>query len=133
MAEDICTRRASRRHVGFQVHSGMLNDYTTHKMSAAEFCRQFDAAVRGEPVYLSKFVRPWHGRPNAQEWTKLRRAVFVRDDFTCTYCGERARRLECDHIVAVSRGGSNDMDNLTTACRPCNRAKRDKTVSEWRG
>ena len=133
MAEIESSKPPTRRHAGFQLHHGLLNDRTAHSMPADEFCRQFEAAVRGEAVYLSKFVRPWHGRPNAKEWAALRCAVFKRDNWTCTYCGERARRLECDHIVAVSRGGSNEMDNLTTACRPCNRAKRDKSVQEWRG
>ena len=32
-----------------------------------------------------------------------RRAVFVRDDHTCQYCGERAENV--DHVVPRSRGG----------------------------
>jgi hypothetical protein len=71
-------------------------------------------------------------RPPAHEWATLRLEVFERDDFTCTYCGERGSRLECDHIMPVSRGGRSDLENLTTSCRACNRAKRDKTPQEWR-
>jgi len=119
--------------IGFQIHRGLINDRKAMRLPAKEFVRQFNAAIEGEQVYLSKFVRPRHGRPNAKEWSVLRRAVFVRDNFTCTYCGDRARRLECDHVTPVSRGGSNDQSNLTTACRACNRGKRDKTVEEWRG
>lgn len=77
-----------------------------------------------------------HFRPAARifanEWAELRRSVFERDDFTCTYCGERGGRLECDHIVPHSRGGSDNLSNLTTACFACNRSKRDKTLEEWR-
>lgn len=68
----------------------------------------------------------------ANEWRALRSTVFERDDFTCTYCGARGGRLECDHIIPVARGGSDDMDNLTTACRSCNQSKRDKLLSEWK-
>jgi 5-methylcytosine-specific restriction endonuclease McrA len=32
----------------------------------------------------------------------------------------------------VKRGGSNDLTNLVTACRPCNLSKGPKTLKEWR-
>lgn len=73
------------------------------------------------------------GRPLAHVWKAIRNRIFERDDYTCRYCGERGRKLECDHIIPVARGGSYDEDNLATACRPCNRSKRDKTLAEWRG
>lgn len=72
-------------------------------------------------------------RPPAGEWAEIRRRIFARDDYTCRYCGDRAESLECDHVVPVSRGGGHDDENLVTACRPCNRSKRDKIVSieDW--
>ena len=70
-------------------------------------------------------------RVNAAEWSIIRSQVFDRDNYTCTYCGERGGRLECDHIHPHSRGGSDDLENLTTACFACNRSKRDKTLEEW--
>lgn len=72
------------------------------------------------------------GRLPQSEWLALRREIFERDNFTCTYCGAQGRPLECDHVLPVSRGGTNDRSNLTTACAPCNRSKKDKTVEEWR-
>ena len=71
-------------------------------------------------------------RPNASEWQVLRAMVFERNDYTCQYCGRRGVKLECDHIHPISRGGSNRLDNLTTACKECNRSKRAKTLEEWR-
>lgn len=73
------------------------------------------------------------GRPGASAWNRIRRSVFERDDFTCRYCGERGGRLECDHVTPVARGGGHEDANLVTACRTCNRSKRDKTLEEWRG
>lgn len=69
---------------------------------------------------------PW------SQWRDIRQAVFDRDGFACTYCGDAASTLECDHIIPLSQGGSNDLENLTTACMRCNRSKRDKTPDEWR-
>jgi 5-methylcytosine-specific restriction endonuclease McrA len=64
-------------------------------------------------------------------WSTLRREVFARDDFTCRYCGVRGVRLECDHIHPLSRGGVTELDNLAACCRPCNRRKGARLVSEW--
>lgn len=61
----------------------------------------------------------------------VRFAVFRRDDFTCQYCGRSApeARLEIDHRVPVSRGGTNDISNLVTACSDCNRGKSNRYVT----
>lgn len=71
-------------------------------------------------------------RPHATVWRVIRERIFRRDDYTCAYCGVRGVSLECDHVVPVARGGGHEDENLTTACRACNRSKRDKLVSEWR-
>lgn len=49
----------------------------------------------------------------------------------CTYCGETSGPFEIDHIFPWARGGTHERENLTLACRPCNRSKCDKTLSEW--
>lgn len=41
----------------------------------------------------------------------------------CAYCGADGVRLEIEHIKPKAKGGSNRPDNLTMACRPCNRKK----------
>jgi len=61
-------------------------------------------------------------------WRKTRQRIFERDDYTCRYCGVRGGRLEIDHVIPISRGGSNHEDNLATACMPCNRRKKDKVM-----
>lgn len=56
---------------------------------------------------------------------RVRFDVFKRDLFTCQYCGATPPKavLEVDHIEAVANGGSDDEDNLITACFDCNRGK----------
>lgn len=56
--------------------------------------------------------------------------VFKRDRFTCVYCGATPPNvlLQVDHVVAVANGGSNGIDNLVTACQPCNLGKSDKPL-----
>lgn len=71
-------------------------------------------------------------RPLAHVWRAIRSRIFQRDDYTCQYCGERGKKLECDHVIPVSRGVVHSDNNLVTACFACNRSKRDKLVGEWR-
>lgn len=56
---------------------------------------------------------------------KTRFDVFKRDAFVCQYCGSHPPMvvLEVDHINPVVNGGTNDVDNLITACFDCNRGK----------
>ena len=48
--------------------------------------------------------------------------VFLRDRFSCQYCGTR-EDLTFDHLIPRSRGGQTRWDNVTTACAPCNLRK----------
>lgn len=61
------------------------------------------------------------------EWKEIRKRIFARDGYACTYCGA-TERLECDHIVPVARGGGHSDENLTTACRSCNASKGSKLI-----
>lgn len=58
--------------------------------------------------------------------------VFKRDSFTCQYCGRSAPDviLEVDHIVPVAEGGTNELINLITSCKDCNRGKGKKQLSD---
>ena len=51
--------------------------------------------------------------------------VFLRDRFTCQYCGERfaSSALTFEHVVPRSRGGQTIWSNIVTACMPCNTRK----------
>lgn len=63
---------------------------------------------------------------------KIRFDVFKRDSFRCQYCGRSAPDviLEVDHIVPVAEGGKNDILNLITSCRDCNRGKGKHVLTE---
>jgi 5-methylcytosine-specific restriction endonuclease McrA len=57
-----------------------------------------------------------------------RRAVFVRDDHTCQYCGLPAENV--DHVLPRSRGGQHIWENVVAACRRCNSRKEDRLPHE---
>ena len=64
---------------------------------------------------------------------RLRFEVFKRDSFTCQYCGAKPTEeapLVIDHITPVCEGGTNDLQNLITACEPCNQGKAGKLLGD---
>lgn len=63
---------------------------------------------------------------------KLRFEVFKRDRFTCQYCGAQppGAVLVCDHIDPVALGGTTTIDNLITACEPCNQGKGKRPLGD---
>jgi hypothetical protein len=80
-----------------------------------------------------EYDQKYRDRPPLAIWRIIRERIFSRDDYTCQYCGSRGVSLQCDHVIPVSRGGSNDDSNLVTACKPCNLSKHAKTPEEWGG
>ena len=58
---------------------------------------------------------------------KRRYELLKKYDYTCQYCGREAPyvELEIDHIVPLSKGGTNKIENLIVSCWECNIGKSD--------
>ncbi len=64
--------------------------------------------------------------------------LYLRDSFTCQYCGEEGQingfrdgvTLTLDHVYPKSRGGHLNWLNTVAACSDCNIKKADKTPAE---
>jgi len=58
--------------------------------------------------------------------------LFRRDQFMCLYCGGEftSEQLSRDHILPVSRNGTDNWTNVVTACKRCNHRKADQTPEE---
>jgi 5-methylcytosine-specific restriction endonuclease McrA len=97
-------------------------------------------------------VSPWakrclecriHRANHKSEWRYVsdRRAVFDRDGWVCHLCRKKVPKDKAfphplsatvDHLVPVSAGGSNTLDNLQTAHFGCNRKRRTGGVVQLR-
>ena len=85
----------------------------------------------------AKRTRDYRKRRNLsdKEWAALTAQVIERDGWICAYCDcdlENAPdiRHAIDHVMPLSRGGTNDLDNLVMSCQPCNSSKGDKILDE---
>ena len=57
-----------------------------------------------------------------------RRAVFMRDDHRCQYCGRSAENI--DHVIPKVQGGQHRWENVVAACRRCNTRKGGRTPAQ---
>lgn len=67
---------------------------------------------------------PHHTRA---EWLALLEAYGNR----CAACGS-TDRLERDHIIPLSRGGTDAISNIQPLCKRCNCSKHARLMHEWR-
>ena len=74
-------------------------------------------------VSLKTYIKP----PRHPAFTRFN--VFLRDRFTCQYCGCR-EDLTFDHVVPRSKGGHTVWSNVVAACAPCNLLKGDWLPAE---
>ena len=51
----------------------------------------------------------------------------------CFYCGAKHVPLEKEHILPLSKGGTDSVNNLTVSCRECNQEKGDRHPNEIDG
>ncbi len=59
--------------------------------------------------------------------------IFSRDNYKCRFCGrgrEDNIKLTVDHFIPISKGGTDDFDNLWTLCQECNQGKRDMILKK---
>ena len=62
---------------------------------------------------------------------EVREYLLEKWQRTCAYCKAKNVRLEVEHVVPRSRGGSNRITNLALSCHECNQAKGNQTAEEF--
>jgi len=58
-----------------------------------------------------------------------RKNIFLRDNYTCQYCGKNGN-LTIDHIIPKSKGGEDSWRNTVVCCVRCNNKKGDRSPEE---
>lgn len=73
-------------------------------------------------VYLVK--RPFAPRRISKK------EIFLRDSYTCQYCGRKSQELTLDHVVPRRQKGTHTWENVVAACSRCNLRKAGRTPEE---
>lgn len=74
-------------------------------------------------VVLKEYVKP------AQSTAFTRFNLFLRDEFSCQYCGSMGE-MTFDHVHPRCRGGRTTWENVVASCGPCNLKKGSKTLRQ---
>lgn len=64
------------------------------------------------------------GTYSSSEWIDL----CTKTGHRCLSCGAQGILLTVDHIIPLSKGGSNSISNLQPLCKACNSSKGVKTI-----
>lgn len=64
------------------------------------------------------------GKITKNEWIALKNKY----NNTCLKCKRTDVKLTLDHVIPVSKGGSNTIENAQPLCLSCNSSKHDKTI-----
>jgi 5-methylcytosine-specific restriction endonuclease McrA len=87
------------------------------------------------PEKVASYTRNRKARLRDSEGTHTAadvQAQLKRQKGMCYYCGAKVgNKYHVDHVVPVTRNGSNDPSNLVIACPICNIKKSDKLPHEW--
>jgi hypothetical protein len=79
-----------------------------------------EAAARGETYRrLRLMVARGKGKHKQWEWKQLCREFGNR----CVCCGQKSKKLQKDHILPISYGGSDLISNIQPLCGSCNASK----------
>jgi len=74
-------------------------------------------------VVLKDYVKPI----KSTAFTRFN--LFLRDEFTCQYCGARGD-MTFDHILPRVRGGRTTWENVVASCSPCNLRKGARSLKQ---
>lgn len=100
-------------------------------LDRVDIVAEYDHTVRSQRmelripsvVVLREYVKP----QKRVAFTRFN--LFLRDEFSCQYCGSR-KDLTFDHVVPRAHGGVTSWTNVVAACAPCNLRKGSKTLRD---
>lgn len=118
--------------------SAIINDRIKHYWVDPEKGRQKSAAWRrANPDKRRAFSNAYRARKvsapgecSGDDWI----AILNYHNGRCAYClrcEAEAGTLAMEHMLPLSRGGTNDPDNIVPGCKSCNSSKNDKTPLEF--
>jgi len=90
-----------------------------------------DAPLKSFPIpatlRLKKYVNKKWKPPRFRK-----KVLFNRDNWKCQYCGTKLgwHNIEIEHVMPSSRGGETTWLNCVSACKPCNKRKKNNTPEE---
>ena len=105
------------------VHEHYVKHYSRHLRQNAEWAKNHPEVGRASAARRRARLTTGGGSFSAKQWISLCKFYGNR----CLCCRKK-KRLEADHVVPVSKGGSSNIGNIQPLCRSCNAKKGTKTT-----
>lgn len=123
----------------------MLNA-SNEPLSVVSARRALVLLLRERAVLVADSERTWHAEtqtftvpsvvrlrryvhtPYRRSVPVSRRAIFLRDEHRCQYCGKHAENV--DHVIPKVQGGTHRWENVVASCRRCNTRKGGRTPAQ---
>lgn len=103
------------------------------KAEAFKIIDELDHTIKCGEIVIPNIIRlNYEIAVPEKELPFCRENIFVRDDYTCQYCGRKfsASELTLDHVYPKSRFGPDIWENIVACCKECNQYKADRTPKE---
>lgn len=111
----------------------MKHHYAMHNERIRARVRRYEKTPQGRRVARAH----WHRyraqkKANGGSYTAQDiQSQYERQRGKCYWCHKKLVEYHIDHVMPLSRGGSNAPDNIVIACPLCNMQKHDKLPHEW--
>jgi 5-methylcytosine-specific restriction endonuclease McrA len=102
--------------------------------------KQTPKGLEAEARYLSSEVGRQAGIQKSHRYRARKRSVpsepysvadvYAKTSGRCYYNPDHVATT-MDHVVPISRGGPDILENVVPACKSCNSRKADRTPEEW--
>lgn len=88
-----------------------------------EKCRQANKSRENNPNWQGGITKPRNAAMSSLKYKYWRMDVFMRDDYTCQFCGKRGGELNADHIESWASAPHlrYTLSNGRTLCLPCHK------------
>lgn len=133
-------RKNNAENIKQKQRAKYLNERETRLASNREYYRKNSERIIAQKAEYNK------ANPEVKRKASLKRRVSIAGNglylisdkeiqkiynSPCFYCGS-FEKIQADHVIPISRGGSHSIGNLVSCCYKCNPSKGDKTIMEWR-
>ena len=98
------------------------------RQSTKERCRRYYLLHTDEINNKSRLAnsrrRSVEGSLTADDWE----AILEKYNYTCLGCGRNNVKMTIDHVIPISKNGTNHPDNIQPLCDHCNKSKNTKIL-----